>query len=487
MKGYIVAKNGKLYAVVSFEDRNGKKKQKWFGTGLDEKANKRKAEEFLKNKLFELTRDEAKIYNIDNDTLFADYFDSWLESVKPNLQITTYGGYLQQAKFITKWFKDRKIKLNDIRPIDIRNFYSDMQNVYGKSVQVCEHYHVNIRKCLQSAVKAELISSNPADKVDRPRSPKHIAKYYNLEQLEEFFKVLEHERYAYIYLMTAYYGLRRSEMIGLKWGAIDFDKNKIVINHAVAETRLNGKRLIISKDIMKNKTSNRTYPLLPNIKQLLLKEKELQEQNKDWFKKSYNKNEQGYICVNDYGVILKPQYLSSHLEVILKLNNLQKIKFHELRHSYASLLLSQCVGIKEIQEWLVHSTFNTTADIYSHLDFSSKMNVAQTLNQVTQKVKDDEKETVKKEQQKNLKHNSISQKQDFQSTKNANYKVLLETDTAPKPNKSQEEYDNEEQKQTDEINNKEQKQTNEIDGEIAELEKKLAEKRAKRKQIDEEM
>lgn len=95
--------------------------------------------------------------------------------------------------------------------------------------------------------------------------------------------------------------------------------------------------------------------------------------------------------------------------------------------------------------------------------------------------------------QKNIKHNStienieckVSQKQDLKPTKNANYKVLLETDTAPKPNKSQEE--NEEQKQTNKINNKEQNKTNEIDNEIAELEKMLAEKRAKRKQIDEEM
>lgn len=170
--------------------------------------------------------------------------------------------------------------------------------------------------------------------------------------------------------------------MGLKWKSVDFDKGTLAINHAVVETNVNSKVVLVEKDRMKNQSSLRVMPLLPEVKKLLLIEKENQIQNKKTYGNFYRISDMEYICVDELGVLVRPSTISSHLQIILKQNSLPKICFHELRHSCASLLISCGVSMKEVQEWLGHSTYSTTADIYSHLNYSSKLNIAGVLTDV---------------------------------------------------------------------------------------------------------
>ena len=101
-------------------------------------------------------------------------------------------------------------------------------------------------------------------------------------------------------------------------------------------------------------------------------------------KDAYSKEYTDYICVDDLGVLLKPDFLSRHLQIILKKNNLKHIRYHDLRHSCASLLIANGVSLKEIQDWLGHSDYGTTANIYSHLEYSAKVNSA---NKIAEKLK----------------------------------------------------------------------------------------------------
>lgn len=392
MKANLIIKRGLYYVVITYRDADGLIKKKWFGTGLSEKGNKRRAEEektkILANFHIENQTEEENVYiapepkrKKEDVILFGDYIEDWLERSKPNLRISSYSSYKQQVEKIAKYFREKKITLSNLKPLDIANYYKHLQDI-GKSVQLCEHYHVNIRKSLQTALKAGLIEFNPADRIDRPRSPKNVAKYYDLEQLEVLFKCLVNDRFAYIYETTAYYGLRRSEMIGLKWENIDFKKNIITLKHTVVQTRINGKSIIVKEDKMKNQSSLRSLPLLPVVKQLLLEEKDRQSRNKALYGNSYEIKNKDYVCVDDLGYLINPSTVSSHFKLVLKKNELPVIKFHELRHSCASLLLSFGVSMKEIQEWLGHSTYSTTADIYSHLNFSSKLGVANAINNV---------------------------------------------------------------------------------------------------------
>lgn len=183
-------------------------------------------------------------------------------------------------------------------------------------------------------------------------------------------------------ILGAFYGLRRSEVVGLKWSAIDLVNTTITIKHTVTSGSLNGKLITIEKDRTKNKASLRTLPLVDAFYDLLVQMKDQQEINQQLFKGSYCKDYIGYIYVDAMGERIKPNYITQHFALVLKKNGLRHIRFHDLRHSCASLLLSNGVSMKEVQEWLGHSDYSTTANIYSHLEFSSKVSSANTMNEV---------------------------------------------------------------------------------------------------------
>ena len=133
---------------------------------------------------------------------------------------------------------------------------------------------------------------------------------------------------------------------------------------------------------MKNKTSNRVLPLLPQAEELLLKHKEQVENNKKLLGKSYDKRYLEYVCVDNLGRFILPNRLTHNFIKIIRKNNLKHIRFHDLRHSCASIMLSNGVPMKQIQEWLGHADFGTTANIYSHLDYKTKQNSANTISNV---------------------------------------------------------------------------------------------------------
>ncbi len=385
MTGRLTVKNGKYYVVISYKDEHGKNKQKWTATGLDAKNNKRAAEEVMREIVANFNNEETPTSSmrstVKDKLLFGDYLTQWIEIAKPNLQTSTYAGYKGKIKNIAPYFNERGIALQNIKPTDIQAYYAWlMEN--GKTVQACTHAHVIIRRALEIAYRTDLIPVNPAAKVEKPKSPKYEAKYYDLKQLRELFECLKGDKYELMYKMTAFYGLRRSELCGMKWNSIDFDNNTITLNSSVVQTSVNGKLLLIQKAVMKNASSKRTMPLIPEIKEALLKLKEQQDKNRAYFKNGYNQQYLDYVWVDDIGKLVNPNTVTCHFKSFLAQHGLPKIRFHELRHSCASLLIACGVSMKEIQEWLGHSAISTTADIYSHLNYSSKLNVANTLTSV---------------------------------------------------------------------------------------------------------
>ena len=132
-------------------------------------------------------------------------------------------------------------------------------------------------------------------------------------------------------------------------------------------------------DTTKTKSSFRTLPLVAPFEEMLLKMKMEQEENKRLCGNCYCQDYIGYIYVNEIGEIIKPGFLTSHFASVLKANNMPRIRFHDLRHTCASLLFAQGVSLKEIQAWLGHSTIGTTANIYTHLDENNKLSSANAI------------------------------------------------------------------------------------------------------------
>ena len=168
-------------------------------------------------------------------------------------------------------------------------------------------------------------------------------------------------------------------MLGLKWSSIDFERKSMTINHKVTEQRVNGKYVPVVSDVMKNKTSCRTLPLIPAVEEELLKQKEKQQLYRKLFKKSYSTEYLDFVCTDQEGKLLRPNFVTEHFEWLLRQYGLPHIRFHDLRHSCASLLLANGVPMKQVQEWLGHSDFSTTANIYAHLDYASKLSSAQAM------------------------------------------------------------------------------------------------------------
>ena len=163
----------------------------------------------------------------------------------------------------------------------------------------------------------------------------------------------------------------------MKWDAIDFENKKISIQHTVVTAKVNGTVTEIARDKTKTKSSCRTLPLIPACEQMLNKMKKEQEQNRKVCGKSYCTDYLDYIYVDPMGKRIRPDFLSQHFPDFLVAHQMKRIRFHDLRHSCASLLYANGVSLKEIQEWLGHSDISTTSNIYTHLDFSSKVSFCQ--------------------------------------------------------------------------------------------------------------
>ena len=372
--GHLREKKGYFYAVLNYTDAHGNRKTKWIATGLAVKGNKKRAEAFLQ----EQRRSFQEDVPITGDVLFADFMEQWLEIVKSTVSIPTYSSYVNAVKsIIAPYFRKKKILLRDLQAHDIQMFYQEqLQRVKASSVI---HYHANIHKALKYAVKNDMIPSNPADKVERPKQDKFYGNFYDRDELNKLFEAVTGTKLELPVLLGAFYGLRRSEIVGLKWSAIDFEQNTITISHTVTSCNLDGKCVIVAKDTTKTKSSRRTLPLVPYFHEKLLAVKAQQERNQKLCGRSYNREFLEYICVDDIGDRFKPNYITSQFPKLLERNGFRKIRFHDLRHSCASLLLASGVPMKHIQEWLGHSDFSTTANIYAHLDYSSKLTSASAM------------------------------------------------------------------------------------------------------------
>ena len=382
--GHLREKRGYYHMVLSYTDENGKRQTPSKSTGLPVKGNKKKAEAMLmqarKEKEAELRVKQAQKGQHDDvqskDISFTRFMGDWVEMMKNSVEDTTYAAYSMTVKNkIIPYFNEKHpgVLLGDITPKHIQDYYTYEMNVNGLSANTVIHRHANIRKALQYAMKTGLILNNPADLVERPKKIQYVGGFYNEKELAKLFDAVKGDPIELGVIVAAFYGLRRSEVVGLKWDAIDFVKKTVTIRHTVTQMCLDGKSTVIQKDRTKTKSSYRTLPLVEPFEELLLRLKEQQTQNRKLCGRSYSKKYAEYIYVDPMGELIKPGYITQHFPQVLEKNGLRKIRFHDLRHSCASLLHANGVSMKEIQVWLGHSDISTTMNIYTHLDVDSKV------------------------------------------------------------------------------------------------------------------
>ena len=375
--GHLSVKNGNYYAVLNYKNAAGERKTKWISLGLPEKGNKRKAEAELAKLRAEFEVPE-EVGELSSDMLFADYLLEWLEIAKGRLAIATYSSYLGLIKsVIDPYFRKKKLTLRELEARHLQMFYSEQLKKVKANTVI--HYHAVIHSALKYAVKTDMLLQNVGDKVDRPKKNDFQPVFLSAEEMHKMFEPLRGTRLELPVLVAAFYGFRRGEVLGLKWDAIDFERGTISIKRTVTFTNADGIYREVEQQSAKTKSSLRTLPLVGSFRDYFMQVKEAQELNKKVCGNCYNYEYNGFVFVDEMGERMKMNYLTSAFPKFLERHGLRRMRFHDLRHSCASLLLANGVPLKHIQEWLGHSDFTTTANIYAHLDYSSKITSAQAM------------------------------------------------------------------------------------------------------------
>lgn len=385
--GSIYERKGIYYAIVSYYV-DGRRKQKSVSTGLPVKGNKRRALEFLEN-LKRTYETKESMENMDGSRLLmTDYMDEWLKIVKPLVERATYKSYDNMVSArIRPHFEKLNLLLTEVEPKHIKMLYDEILE-QGYTTNTVIHYHAVLHQALAYAVKNDYILSNPADRVKRPKKNKHISSFYTKEEILTLLDIAKDDPIYIPIVLSAYYGFRRSETLGMRWSAIDFENKTITVNHKVTELTENGETIVYAEDKLKTKSSYRTLPLIPVVEEKLLEHKAKLERNQKLFGNSYCKEYMDYVCVDEMGKLFRPNFVSDHFGWLLKKYGLKKLTFKELRHSCARMLVAEGIPMKSIQEWLGHSNFSTTADIYSHIDYHAKQQSAAAIGNALQSKKD---------------------------------------------------------------------------------------------------
>ena len=239
-----------------------------------------------------------------------------------------------------------------------------------REFMICTFSDLILRVLL--AVQNRLIPSNPCQFVVLPQCERYESNFYNDRQLRELFSALDDDPLLPLVKITALYGLRRSELLGLQWDSIDFEQKSMTIRHTVSKVTE-----VVAKDKTKNASSRRTFPLTSEAVEIFTVAKRQEQRNRTAFGNEYQEN--NYVFKWPDGHTYSPDYVSHRFNDLLKKHSLPHIRFHELRHSCASMLIAMGWSLKDVQEWLGHSDVKMTANIYAHLDTTRKNNIAESL------------------------------------------------------------------------------------------------------------
>lgn len=374
--GSVQIKKGYFYIVVNFTDECGKRKQKWIPTGLPEKGNKKEASKLLRQKLDEY---EKGILNFEKDIPFHEWLEHWLTAYEPHVRANTFDSYCTQMRGSAgaiQYFKEHPVSLQKLTIRELNAYYSyKLKTCCPKTVK--KHKH-NIQKALELARLERLIPYNPNNDIVIPssREVKFTPSCYTAEEVYNLLSLLKGDVLETAVLLAATYGLRRSEILGLTWDNVDFTNNKLQVFRTAVKTDSG----TLYQERTKNKTSRRVLPLSKDIRAHLLEQYNLQQQMRIVFGNAYIHN--NLVCKRDNGEPLLPNYVTKHFQDVLRVNSLPKIRFHDLRHSAATILLENGFSMKEVSEWLGHCDINTTMNIYAHVGYKAKEDMAERLSAV---------------------------------------------------------------------------------------------------------
>ena len=360
-------KDGRWRAAVSVGWKDGKRVRKTFtGKTRSEVSEKLKATLRAQQLGLPIAPDRQTV---------AQFLTHWLrESAKPRVRPRTFESY--------SWIIRHhlipgigRIRLTKLGPQPIQAFLKDRRES-GLSPRSVQHIHATLRAALGQAEKWALVPRNVAKLVEVPRVERQPVNVMSPEDVPTYFEAVRRDRLEALYVLSVALGLRQGEALGLQWDAIDFERGTLTVRCALQRVE---KKLRLVEP--KTARSRRTLHLPQFVTVALLAHKARQEQEREWagtrWSHSFN-----LVFTTTIGTPLDSSNVTHRLHRLLERAGLRRMRFHDLRHSCASLLLSKGVHMRLIMETLGHSQISLTMDTYAHVVPSMRREVAAKMDEV---------------------------------------------------------------------------------------------------------
>lgn len=372
----------RLYLVDDrAKERKSKYKNKYIATGLlATKRNKAKANAML--------FDEMQKYTAIGEKMpFNLYCSEWLNRKKIEVETTTYEGYAYKVQHIIDYFSTVGLTLGELEPQHIKDFYAYLltkekiapaqRELKGLSNRTIKDVCVLLRTILEEAVNLEYIRHNPAAKIKTPKKPETKPKraYIGIDEISAFLNAIKGHRLEMVFIFTLFFGLRREEVLGLKWSCIR--DGKLYIENTVARVKTT-----VEKDRTKTHTSHRSYLIPQEIKSMLNSIKAKQEQYKRLFGNAYIDSD--YIFTWESGKPYTPDYLTKSFKKIVRANDDldSSLRLHDLRASCVSLLIHNGNDFKDVQCYVGHKDGQTTMNIYARSNEKQQTKVTKSMTEL---------------------------------------------------------------------------------------------------------
>lgn len=289
---------------------------------------------------------------------FSEFLDHWMDNyVAYNCEETTAYGYKNILRHVKPYIGN--IELQKLQPGHIQQYYKHLMDDKSLSPNTVHKHHANLRKALDYALKQQLVYRNVADAVSLPRKVKFEGKSYNKKELAELLEKIRGSKLEVPVFLASYLGLRREEIVGLRWSFVDIS-NRLIYIHEVRTTA--GKQIIVKAP--KSEKSKRTLYIEDELLEVLLRCREEQKEYKRLLGNEYVDTD--YVVAHENGKPYRVNSVTEQFKLFLERNGLRRIRLHELRHSFASILYEEGMDLKAISEALGHSDLSITNRIYTH-------------------------------------------------------------------------------------------------------------------------